>query len=127
MARTKDDRRIVKGVQLPIVPRDEDGKPLKDDRDRPRRASTFLTFTEGQEDELEAHMTPEQFEHLKKNGALEGKDWSPGSGHPKKVKAVADAREAERAEAEAAAAEPEKKATHATHPATHHPQTKGKE
>lgn len=128
MARTKDDRRIVKGVQLPMHPRDADGEIRKDDRDRPMRASTFEVFTEGQEDELEAFMTPEQLKYLKKQGAIEGDGWKPGSGDIKAVQAVLDAKEQERQDAEKAAqaAEPEKKPAHAAHP-THHSTAKVKE
>lgn len=44
------------------------------------------TYTEGREDELAALLTPEQAEHLKKQGAIEG-DWAASG---KKAEKVAD-------------------------------------
>lgn len=53
----KDNRKIVQGVQF-----------FKD--------GTLNTYADGQEDDLEAVMTPEQCERLKARGCLMG-DWSP--------------------------------------------------
>lgn len=105
MPRTKDDRRIVKGVHLPIMPEGHDDAKVPS-RDRPK-ANTFQTFVEGQEDELEAHMTPEQMERLQEQGVIDGDGWKPGSAKPEAVKAVQQAREAERREAEERAAQPQ--------------------
>jgi hypothetical protein len=56
MAKEKDNRRIVQGVQL-----ETEGEGH--------------VFVPGEEDELEEAMTAEQLEYLKQQGALEG-DWS---------------------------------------------------
>lgn len=123
MARTKDDRRIVQGVQLPMHARDADGKVKTGDNDKPLPARTFDVFTEGMEDELEAHATPEQITHLRKKGAIEGDGWKPAAGDPKAVAAVREAKEAEAREAEEKAAAETEKATRAAPHAGHHAAT----
>jgi hypothetical protein len=123
MARTKDDRRIVQGAQLPMPARDADGN-VKTDKDKnPLPARTFDVFTAGMEDELEAHATPEQIAHLKKKGAIEGDGWKPASGDPKAVAAVREAKEADAREAEEKAAAESEKATKAATHAGHHAAT----
>lgn len=63
MAKVKDTRRIVSGVQIP-----EAGRVLR-------------TFGPGEEDELEEVLTAGQLAHLLAEGAVEG-DWSPKAKAP---------------------------------------------
>jgi multidrug resistance efflux pump len=66
MPKEKDNRRIVQGVQLPEVDLNAKGGGM-----------IQKTYTSGQEDELEAQLSPSQVEYLKAQGAIEG-DWTPG-------------------------------------------------
>lgn len=74
MAREKDTRRIISGVQL-LAP--DAGGPARRRKGSRQGGATFRTFhSEADLDALEELMTPEQCEYLKEAGAIEG-DWSP--------------------------------------------------
>jgi hypothetical protein len=74
MAREKDTRRIISGVQL-LAP--DAGGPARRRKGSRQGGATFRTFhSEADLDALEELMTPEQCEYLKEVGAIEG-DWSP--------------------------------------------------
>lgn len=62
----KDTRRIITGIQLP-------------------EGSTLRTFATGEEDALEALLTPSQVHHLKEVGAIAG-DWEPKATAPATLK-----------------------------------------
>jgi hypothetical protein len=110
MAREKDNRLILSAVQLPdqwARERDASGK-----EQGPPRATGFTEYAPGDEDDLEAAMTPEQCEYLLDCGAIAG-DWKAAGKLPAGVEPGASARRnatfrrasAVRKEAEAAKAE----------------------
>lgn len=72
--RQKDTRRILSAVQIPT-------NHVRNLQTGGMVATSFDTFKEGDEDGLEAVMTPKQYERLKKLGAIDG-DWEPKGQEP---------------------------------------------
>lgn len=65
----KEERKILQGVQIPILMKDASGKPMTDEVGR-QRFTEVRTITDAEE--LEELATPDQIKRLTAEGAISG-------------------------------------------------------